>query len=119
MTEVTADIATATGRSTGRSLFKVDERTRKRHAAERRFRMMGLAAVIFSIVALVGLMTSILSNGLSSFRQTYVTMDIHLDAAKLATADRAGEYLSLVLPDGTTEIAQLEALAAAPGLNRT
>lgn len=83
MTEVTADIATAAGRSTGRSLFKVDERTRKRHAAERRFRLMGLAAVIFSILALIGLMTSILSNGLSSFRQTYVTMDIHLDAAKL------------------------------------
>ncbi|MCC0034943.1 MAG: phosphate ABC transporter permease PstA [Rhodobiaceae bacterium] len=83
MTEVTADIATATGRTTGRSLFKVDERTRKRHAAERRFRMMGLAAVIFSILALVGLMTSILSNGLSSFSQTYVTLDVHLDAAKL------------------------------------
>lgn len=83
MTEVTADIAATTGPSTGRSLFKVGERTRKRHAAERRFRMMGLAAVIFSILALIGLMTSILSNGLSSFRQTYVTMDIHLDAAKL------------------------------------
>ena len=83
MTEVTADIATATGRLDGRSLFKVGERTRKRQAAERRFRMMGLAAVIFSILALIGLMTSILSNGLSSFRQTYVTMDIHLDAAKL------------------------------------
>ena len=54
MTEVTADIATATGRSDGRSLFKVGERTRKRHAAERRFRMMGLAAVIFSILALIG-----------------------------------------------------------------
>ena len=83
MTEVTADIATAAGRSDGRSLFKVGERTRKRHAAERRFRMMGLAAVIFSILALIGLMTSILSNGLSSFRQTYVTLDVHLDAAKL------------------------------------
>jgi phosphate transport system permease protein len=83
MTEVTADIAATTGRSDGRSLFKVGERTRKRHAAERRFRMMGLAAVIFSILALIGLMTSILSSGLSSFRQTYVTMDIHLDAAKL------------------------------------
>jgi phosphate transport system permease protein len=83
MTEVTADIAATTGHSTGRSLFKVGERTRKRHAAERRFRMMGLAAVIFSILALIGLMTSILSSGLSSFRQTYVTMDIHLDAAKL------------------------------------
>lgn len=83
MTEVAADIATASGRSTGRSLFEVGARTRKRHAAERRFRAMGLAAVIFSILALVGLVTSILSNGLSSFRQTYVTMDVYLDPAKL------------------------------------
>ena len=36
---------------------------------------------------------------------------------RVLTADRAGEYLSLVLPEGTTEIAQLEALAATPGLN--
>ncbi|WP_417418203.1 phosphate ABC transporter permease PstA [Hoeflea sp.] len=74
---------TGSGRLQGKSLFNVGERTRKRQASERHFRMMGLAAVIFSILALIGLMTSILSNGLSSFRQTYVTMDVYLDAAKL------------------------------------
>jgi len=83
MTEVTADTATGAGRLQGRSLFNVGERTRKRQASERRFRMMGLAAVAFSILALAGLMTSILSNGLSSFHQAYVTMDVFLDPAKL------------------------------------
>ncbi|WP_417411222.1 phosphate ABC transporter permease PstA [Hoeflea sp.] len=83
MTEVTADTTTALGRPKSNSLFQVGERTRKRHASEKRFKMMGLAAVIFSIIALLGLMTSILSNGLSSFRQTYVTMEVFLDAAKL------------------------------------
>jgi phosphate transport system permease protein len=83
MTEVTADSTTAPGRPKSSSLFQVGERTRKRHASEKRFKMMGLAAVIFSIIALLGLMTSILSNGLSSFRQTYVTMEVFLDAAKL------------------------------------
>ena len=83
MTEVTAETTAAAGRTKSKSLFQVGERTRRRHASEKRFKMMGLAAVIFSIIALLGLMTSILSNGLSSFRQTYVTMEVFLDAAKL------------------------------------
>jgi len=49
--------------------------------------MMGLAAVAFGILALVGLLGSILANGASSFRQTYVTLDVYLDPAKL---DKAG-----------------------------
>jgi len=83
MTEFTADTAAAARISKTGSLFDVGARTRKRHASERRFRMMGLAAVVFGILALLGLMTSILSNGLSSFRQSYITMDVYLDPAKL------------------------------------
>jgi phosphate transport system permease protein len=44
MTEITADHSAGAG-ATGRSLLNVGERTRKRNAAEKRFRMMGLAAV--------------------------------------------------------------------------
>jgi phosphate transport system permease protein len=44
MTEITADHSAGVG-TTGRSLLNVGERTRKRNAAEKRFRMMGLAAV--------------------------------------------------------------------------
>mgnify|MGYP003663587720 CR=1 FL=1 len=83
MTEVTADTKAAAGVVKSGSLFQVGARTKKRHRTERNFRLMGLAAVIFGIVALVGLMTSILSNGLSSFHQTFVTMDVFLDPAKL------------------------------------
>lgn len=83
MTEVTANTAVIAGGAKSGSLFEVGARTRIRHRTERRFRLMGLAAVVFGLLALVGLMTSILSNGLSSFRQTYVTMDVYLDPAKL------------------------------------
>ncbi|MBC7283816.1 phosphate ABC transporter permease PstA [Hoeflea sp.] len=83
MTDVTANRAAATAGLKSRSLFQAGDRTRKRHASERRFRMMGLAAVTFGILALFGLMASILSNGLSSFQQSYITMDIFLDPAKL------------------------------------
>lgn len=83
MTEIPADGPAAAGGAKTGSLFQAGERTRKRHASERRFRRMGLATVIFGLLSLAGLMTSILSNGLSSFRQTYVTIDVYLDPAKL------------------------------------
>ncbi|WP_417769203.1 phosphate ABC transporter permease PstA [Stappia sp.] len=70
------------------SLLAADARTRRRNASEARFRMLGLAAVILGVLALLGLLTSILSNGLSSFQQTYVALDVYLDPARL---DKAGD----------------------------
>ena len=87
MTDVTTASHVAAARPKSGSLFERGDRTRSRHAAERRFRMIGLAAVAFGIVALIGLLGSILANGVSSFRQTYVTLDVFLDPAKL---DKAG-----------------------------
>ncbi|MDQ2088614.1 phosphate ABC transporter permease PstA [Marimonas arenosa] len=66
-----------------RSLLEVDDRTRRRNAAEARFKLMGSIAVIIGLLALVGLLTSILLNGMSSFRQTYVSLEVYLDPAKL------------------------------------
>jgi phosphate transport system permease protein len=96
MTEITADHSAGVG-TTGRSLLNVGERTRKRNAAEKRFRMMGLAAVAIGIFALVGLMTSILANGLSSFNQTYIALDVYLDPAKLdKNGNRAPEDIQKI-----------------------
>lgn len=75
MTDASAN--TATG------LYATDAHIRKRNAAEKRFRMYGLAAVCVGILALIVLMTSILGNGVSAFRQTYVTLNIELLEAKL------------------------------------
>ncbi|ASY61591.1 Phosphate transport system permease protein PstA [Sinorhizobium sojae CCBAU 05684] len=80
------DVSVSANRETvsrSKSILTVDARTRRRHAAEARFRLMGKIAVAISILALVGLLASILSNGLSAFRQTYVTLDVYLDPAKL------------------------------------
>lgn len=85
MTDLTA--MPAVGGPPSRSLFLRGERTRRRHMAESRFRAIGLAAVIFGILVLVGLLGSILANGVSSFRQTYIALDVYLDPAKL---DKAG-----------------------------
>ena len=65
------------------SLIEPDDRTRRRNASERRFRMVGIAAVGVGLLALVILLTSILGNGLSAFRQTWITIPITLDEAVL------------------------------------
>ena len=82
MTDVSAGLPQAP-----RSLFEADARTRRRNAAEARFRFYGMAAVAAGILALVFLMVSILGNGLSSFRQTGIELRVALDAAAL---DKSG-----------------------------
>ena len=96
MTDMTTASPAAVARNAG-SLLEHGDRTRNRHASERRFRILGLIAVGFGILALVGLLTSILVNGVSSFRQTYVTLDVQLDEAKLdKTGNRNTEELRKV-----------------------
>ncbi|MEO0767585.1 MAG: phosphate ABC transporter permease PstA [Pseudomonadota bacterium] len=60
------------------SLLAQDTHTKKRNAAEARFKMYGLIAVSLGLLALVLLVTSILSNGLSAFQQTYVVLQVEL-----------------------------------------
>jgi phosphate transport system permease protein len=86
MTDITAAGIPAAGLQK-KSLLTVDDRTRSRNAAEVRFRLMGKIGVAIGILALVGLLTSIFSNGLSSFQQTFITLNIHLDPARL---DKSG-----------------------------
>ncbi|HHC30150.1 MAG TPA: DUF3333 domain-containing protein, partial [Rhodobacterales bacterium] len=65
------------------SLYAHDALTRKRNAAEKRFQIYGQIAVAIGVLALIGLLTSIGLNGASSFRQTFVTLPVYLDPAKL------------------------------------
>ncbi len=87
MTDTSATLSQNSVRQLGGSLLVVDERTKKRNASEARFRLIGQIAVLLGVLALVGLLASILTSGLSSFRQTYISLDVHLDEAKL---DKAG-----------------------------
>ena len=53
--------------------------TKKRRAAERRFRAYGVAAVALAMGALLWLVFSIVSTGYSAFVQTNVKLNIHFD----------------------------------------
>ncbi len=82
MTDATAPIGAGQG-----SLIQQDSRTAKRNAAEKRFKMYGLAAVCVGIAMLIMLVTSILSNGVSAFFQTTIQIMVELPEEKL---DKSG-----------------------------
>ncbi len=71
----------------GRSLLETDARTRKRNASEARFKAYGVAAIAVALIALVTLISSVLFNGSSAFKQTYFELNIELPEAKL---DKSG-----------------------------
>lgn len=83
MTDASAD-RSADGHSRAKtSLLQLDERTKKRNAAEARFKAYGIAAIAVGLLFLIALLTAIVSNGTRAFTQTFVTMDVTLDAQKL------------------------------------
>jgi phosphate transport system permease protein len=59
---------------------KVENSLGRRHAAETRFRLYGMASVFFGMLCLVLLFTDIASKGTSAFRQTSLTTEILLDS---------------------------------------
>ncbi|MCZ4281265.1 phosphate ABC transporter permease PstA [Kiloniella laminariae] len=56
---------------------------KKRNAAETRFKLYGLAAVLTAVLVLGLLLTSIVSKGYTAFEQTYILLDVRLDQATI------------------------------------
>ncbi len=65
------------------SLYTVDPRTRRRNAAEKRFRAYGIVAISVSLLFLAVLLGTIIRNGLPAFQQTFISVPVLLDEAKL------------------------------------
>ena len=66
----------------------------KRYARERRFRIYGISAVVLGLAFLLLLFGTILGKGYSAFVQTYVQLEVELDAAVI---DPAGQREQAVL----------------------
>ncbi len=71
-------------------LEAVEAQLKKRHAAERRFRFYGVAAVSFAAFMLIVLVTSVGYQAISAFQKHYVSFETVLDPA-------------LIAPDGTDD----------------
>lgn len=70
---------------------------KRRYRAEKRFRRMGLAAIVLSLVFLGFLFASIMSNGYTALFQTNIQLDIHFDPEIFGAGDvGAADYPRLV-----------------------
>jgi len=59
----------------------MQRRLRRRHTAERRFQLLGLAAIGVALFALVTLLGSIFANGWSAFVRTRIALEVYFDPA--------------------------------------
>jgi phosphate transport system permease protein len=62
-----------------RTIDYVNASLKRRYAKERRFKLIGLSAVLLGLFFVSMLFITILANGLPAFQQTYVKLDIHFD----------------------------------------
>lgn len=69
--------------ATHTSLLTQDARTIKRNRAEARFKAYGLIAIAVGLLMLMILLTTIIGRGTGAFQQTFLTVPVTLDAAKL------------------------------------
>lgn len=92
---------------TRKSLFQPGPRTRARNRAEARFRACGLAAITVAMLFLVLLLAIIARNGTPAFQQSYITLQVTLDEARL---DKSGKR-------DPAELAKLSTFKYAPLLD--
>lgn len=71
-----------------RVLDVVNASLARRHAAERRFRFYGLAAITVGLLFLLFLFVSIVAKASGAFTQTFVSLDVELDPVLLELEDR-------------------------------
>jgi phosphate transport system permease protein len=100
------------------SLLQTDPHTKKRNAAEKRFRMYGLSAIGIALIALVILLVSIIGNGASSFRQTYLSFPVTINAAEIEAAESAllktGAYNKIIQTSLLTYLTENDLLQDIP-----
>lgn len=65
------------------SLLALSPRTKKRNAAEKRFRAYGIAAISVGLMMLLVLVTTIVGKGTGAFQQTFITLNVELLESKL------------------------------------
>jgi phosphate transport system permease protein len=69
------------------TLDLVNKTLEKRYRSEKRFRLYGIVSISFALLCLVVLFTDIIGKGHSAFFQTYIQLDVNLDAEVLEISD--------------------------------
>jgi phosphate transport system permease protein len=104
---------------------RVAKSLRRRYWAERRFRAYGMLAVFFGIVFVLFLFVTIFAKGVSTFRQTYLRLDVFYDPQILDPAGMrkpediaAADYPALVRAALKARFTQVEGRKANRDLTR-
>ena len=66
-----------------------EQRLKKRYKAERRFKMVGLGAIIFSVVVLAFLLANMTLNGVGGFQRTELAVELDLANSGLSVSPEA------------------------------
>ncbi len=78
-----------------RAIDKVNASLKRRYAAERRFHLIGMGAVILGLSFVAILFLDIISKGYPAFQQTYIQLQVHF-AAGMIDPDGSRERDTLV-----------------------
>jgi phosphate transport system permease protein len=101
MTDATALGLSEPNRRPPTSLLEQDARTRRRNAAEARFRYYGIGAITISLVMLAVMLFTIFRDGTSAFTQARLSFPVTLDAERLdPNGNRAREEMMKVTTIG-------------------
>ena len=100
------DITTAPAAADARQIYSLKEPSalmKRRRAAEARFKAYGIGAIAISVLFLLILLFTILSNGLSSFRQTFITFPVSISQEEFEAAEasllKTGAYRKMMQQD--------------------
>lgn len=66
----------------------VNRNLARRYRAEKRFRLYGVASIVFGLACLVALFTDIIGKGSSAFQQTEIYLEVDLSTDLLGISDR-------------------------------
>src|SRR5258705_8142756 len=69
----------------------MQQRLRRRHRDERRFRRAGAIAIGLALLGLATLLTSIVMNGFSAFRATEIALNVYFDPEVFAGVAEASD----------------------------
>ena len=78
-----------------------EARLRKRYAAERRFRLVGLAAILFSVAVLVFLLVTMTINGIGGFQRA--TLKVPVDFTAVGLNETVSQAVAIVQPQANSQ----------------
>ena len=91
------DAVAGTGAAPARRMSQPDARLKKRYAAERRFRLSGLLAIIIALSFLALLMGRVVSQGYSAFWTNTISLPVYVDPARVDAKDLQGANYDMLV----------------------